>query len=292
VYISALLVELVTYKGFVGKHLFVSSDVILFAALVFGAYSFLKYKKVSGAGVKKLTTIFPIIEILLFMVFMFLGFLEAKTYPNYVFSRFHIQFINLIPIISYGLFFLLWLETKNIINKKFQPISLALIVLGGYYLISNLNLVLAQVNSSFSYMVANSNASYEEKMSTYWGTSVFYTNRIKALTPENATVVLPPQKIFWGVTGNVGVERYFLYPRTLISGLEESLPKNIDYNYVVVSPGNELGGGNYKLWPDFKIKAKHVYFIDPISGKLISKAQDYNPAEFSDKKSWGLIQVK
>lgn len=104
------------------------------------------------------------------------------------------------------------------------------------------------VRSMWEGPLQNPNWTYEQKMRSVWGWSSHFDFMlfVQAKTPETATLLFDPHYRF--ITLNL----YFLYPRKLIYGNEETLRKHPETDYVVISEG----------FPNFPINGEKMMFDD------------------------------
>lgn len=66
-------------------------------------------------------------------------------------------------------------------------------------------------------------SSYGEKMTRRWGWYYDFISFIKENTPEDANIVFPPQSNQYPRIGNLGLNSYFLLPRSLYHGNEQTV---------------------------------------------------------------------
>jgi len=92
------------------------------------------------------------------------------------------------------------------------------------------------------------NASYDEKMRRKWGWYYDFICFIKENTPEDASILLPPQNSRYPKIGNLSFNGYFLVPRSLHHGNQETLQNLKPPVYVVVC----------KEFPPFKVEGLKI----------------------------------
>ncbi len=115
---------------------------------------------------------------------------------------------------------------------------------------------------------------YDKKMGYYWGFFYDYMLFVKENTPENSTIIVPPQESPWFMTGNIGLVRYFLYPRNFIQGTYDK-PLDIDSaDYVMLAWGEwkENDMSRYG-WPKVKVDAEETILLN-------------------GDKNWGILKIK
>jgi len=92
------------------------------------------------------------------------------------------------------------------------------------------------------------NVSYDEKMRKRWGWYYDFICFIKENTPEDASILFPPQSSAYPRIGNLGLNDYFLLPRGLYHGNQKTLRNLKSPAYVVVC----------KKFPSFKIEGLRI----------------------------------
>jgi hypothetical protein len=107
---------------------------------------------------------------------------------------------------------------------------------------------------SWPILKRGSNEGYEGKV----GVDYKYIKLLSENSPEDAIVIHPPQGNKWPAIGNQPVLRYFLFPRTLVSGALISKQKFVESLgeafFVVIDPGGE------REWPLIDYKNKTLIF--------------------------------
>jgi len=132
---------------------------------------------------------------------------------------------------------------------------------------------------------------YDDKMRVKWG---FYSDFMKFIdknTSTNAMIIAPPKNNPWLQEGNAGLDRYFIYPKDVMAGAYEYLPK-IDFDYVMIVDGNwtsnnEMGRG----WPNVFVPAEKIIYMVSETGKSREVIKDYKPDDPENIGAWGLIKV-
>lgn len=117
---------------------------------------------------------------------------------------------------------------------------------------------------------------YDQKMRFKIGKFYDYTKFVKANTPEDAVIAIPPMSDVWWKTGNGAYIYYFIYPRHPFYAEVDKLPDNPDITYVLLVKGDTLDSDERAKWPKFKVPTKRIiYYPD----------QKYLPG-------WGIIELK
>jgi hypothetical protein len=140
-------------------------------------------------------------------------------------------------------------------------------------------------------ILSHINASYDFKMRELWGGYYDYIKFVKENTPSNASIIVPPQMFPWPSIGNVGLDRYFLFPRNLVNG---SLNGPIDIsscNYVMLVWGEGGSDKNTYGWPKVPIKAEKVIYFDPATHTIVEHLGNFDSKMVSASNAWGLIKI-
>lgn len=280
-----LFLEVIKYPGFFANHFFVDAKII-FAASIF-LLIFLNTEQ------KIMRLVFKINRILLtILTLAYLSFylLEGANYMNYVLGRFHFHLDGLMLPLLFSLFVLLTKKfKKNIISfgekSRVYPVFVLLIV---YFLVKSLSYSLEMGVSRTSYILFHLRDSYDQKMTYQWGVFYQFMVFVKNNTPENSTIVIPPQEDPWLMgSGNQNFVRAFLYPRTIIPKTllisEENLDLFDDNTYILISWGKESCRPDPDChgWPRQKIKASEIIYKNPESSDTAEVKKDtiYDPAD-------------
>lgn len=270
------LIESFSYIGFLKKYIFVDSRYFLVLGILF-----LLLLKVGGT--KKvdfwimLDRLVLQINRFLFPIFLIIYFsmqvTETLKFHNYVYTTFHIQPGNFIYVLifSFGLFIL---DKTNFRKIKISLINLCLMFVVVFVLIDNLAITLNQVFYTDMYIMFHLRNSYDQKMENYWGFYYNYIAFVKANTPENSTIIIPPQEMPWLSTGNGALDEYFLYPRKIVQGgFDKSLEKK-SADFALFAWGEWKGADPAKYgWPKTNIKADEITY-------------------FNGNKNWGIIKIR
>ena len=297
----ALTADIIFYSGFIRNHFYINPNKLIFLSAVVGTFLLfdrLNYPNINFKLISRILIFILVISIAGFLIF---GFLEESNYTNYIFSKFHINYVNLVPLISFNFYlatlFLVkgwYLPNPKNFNKKSSSFLIAgIIFLLSIYLMNNSSQIISEIGKKSMYMLANPTASYDEKMYERWGFFYDYMIFVKEKTPEDAVIHLPPMHNPWQLTGNTGLVRYFLYPRTLVNLDEPYKLSDKNYDYLLISKGFYPDAGDWGHgWPKIPIDAEKCWYIDSESEKVVEYAGDYDPKDSAIKGEWGLIKVK
>ena len=274
--LAILGLESLTYSGFFEKHTHISVWYLL--VIVSLLSKIVPWEKVNK----------QIKDWHLYVIFggwLIFIFMEAIFYPNFVFSRFHINLESTSLFIG----LLLWPRAIGYLSKQsfFIVISCFLSIL---YIVPALQKTLISGLTKNKNEISHLNKTYDEKMAEEYGPSYYYYKFVTENTPSNAKIIIPPQATPWIRTGNALLSRYFLGTRVLINGEYDQIVNLKDIDYVMISSETVNSGSPYKLWPEFKIKSKEVIVFNPVT-KTISILSTFDPKYFSDNKLWGLIKI-
>ena len=233
---------------------------------------------------KFLSRLVLIASILATIAFVFLFYLEAFNYDNYVFFHLHFDLrrFAFLPGALWGVwasFFLWQKKTKHM----YTVLALIFCLVSIPSIIQNTGNVLARTHQMFlgkDYVVQK----MEEKV---FGSDLqfikFINNYLSGY--DKTTLVLPPNELPWRHTGNPQIMNSYLYPIETINSTKSASP------YILIS--SEEDGASYHLWPDYKIPANQIIIYNWDSDKsTVINGRDWDPAEWQDKKPWGLIITK
>jgi len=310
-----LLLESYMYIGFLSHFFLVDSRFFLVLSIVsilLLFYQRLKDKDYKEEELEKLLiNLNSILFLPLLVLYFIMVFSNAKNYSNYVFTTYHIQpqnFINLVYL-SFALLFLrfdlfykkLNLEpyfgdlsvfsrnkTKNTKEKLLLSTIFFLLL---FYFVNNFTKVAHRILNDFAFITTHLSYSYDDKMRRVWGFYYDYMKFVREHTPDDAAILVPPQRDHWLSTGNSGLNRYFLYPRKQIHGEITTIPSD-GYGYILVAKGlwnnNKVGWG----WPKAYVKADKIWYIDPQTLQVSEFKKDFDPQDSFNMQAWGLIKVK
>jgi hypothetical protein len=299
------LSEAVLYPGVISKHLMISPLVIYTICLIVSIYLVRKQKKgIDVLGIK-LSFISLVSTIFFGILYFVLMILENLNYSNFVFSKFHVYPEQLIwpffiSVIEYIITAYLYVSNKRLKNVFFSLFHLELLLIPFAVIIfaNNIIGIIPIVKNDLIYLIQHPNATYDQKMEHELGKTFYdYVLFIKANTPENSKILIPPWPAYpWPQTGNGVYMRYFLYPRTLVSGDEYSPNTDLakeDFDYVLITWGETpTTSGSYTHgWPKFNVDAKEIIFWTP-GGEITTESGNYVYKKVEGQDLWGLIKLK
>lgn len=310
----ALLIEAYKYKGFLFKHFFISTDLLIGLVFVVGIIVITLSKKKDDQYVG-FTTRYSIKYIKFFLLplivlYLVLNIQNDLNYPNYVFSKYHLQPELLLRPVTLGIFLVAIFHIRdrliaNSTKDKFKShkktyfqlaLFASLMALIIVFTTSNLFIDVSYTYTNLIIILKNSKMSEQEKygyiMRKKYGYFFDYIMFIKSITPEEATILLPPQKNPWQLEGNQRLVRYFLYPRTLYSAHEDNLPNNFDF--VLLAWGSEGFPPDEESdygWPKTPFDSEKVYLYNINSNTHEVYYGKYEPESFLKKDAYGLIKI-
>lgn len=182
------------------------------------------------------------------------------------------------------------------INDRFHSDKI-ISVLVTTILIINIIKIVPGLGRNLLPVISNPFASSKEKMEMSFGKQFYdYVDFVKANTPENSRILIPPQGFPWPQTGNAAYMRYFLYPRTLMSGKEfepgvDLIKEKYDYVLIAWGESKDLQFGFTNGWPKFNVKAESVTYLST-NGKGYQVTGDYIFDKESKGDLWGIAKVK
>ena len=238
-----------------------------------------------------------------FFLAIVLNILERLNYPNYVLANFDIYYQNLFPISVVGLIsfcfykwqdfaaFLSRYETKQQRDLIGEGAALGIVILLVFYLISSVYSIYSDAFSRDVYVFTHLQDNYDQKMHYNWNFFYDYMRFVKEQTPQNAIVVIPPTQDAWLSSGNDVLVRYFLYPRKIIQGQLDSLPKQ-KYNYLLLDKGEWNVADDLYGWPRVAVDSEEIIYFDQSTEKVSQYFGNYNPNVNDNKMKWGVIKVK
>lgn len=305
-----LFIEAYTYKGFIAKHFFVDAKTPTIISIILLVYYKYKLKpdnknNLIDLGIK----LNNVLIIMLTILYFGMQYLETVNYNNYVFSKYHLQPQNFLSLVLFSLGILLVdLYSKGVKNKILKELFGNYLNKSGRftsYLLNSLTFVLVTVAfftytlttfsaafKSLSFIYKNINYTYDDKMRHIWGSYYDYMKFVKENTPENASILIPPQISPWQSEGNEALSRYFLYPRKLRNS--ELRDINVaDFDYVLISWGTWYSNDkNLYGWPKDSINAEEILLFDVDKKKVIRYKENYDPDDDRYVNAYGIIKIK
>lgn len=286
--------EAFIYPGVFLRHTSINPLWIYLAMVVLGLIYRIFVRKVDDLIYKNLRRINNYLFFIISFLLVILNFLEKIHYPNYVFATFHIHPSGLIfPLI---LTLIVLVISYRDLKSLLKP-NLLIVLLILWILISNFIEISASFRKNLYFMIHNPLSSYDIKMRRKVGTKFYdYTQFIERNTPENAKILIPPMAYPWPQTGNLAYIRYFLYPRKIVSGLEDApnmdlKEEGIDYVLIAWGETPTAQPGFTHGWPKFDVSAERIIFLSN-SNEQTEIAKNYAYEEYKNQELWGLIKVK
>jgi len=270
-----LLIECVTYRGFLWKHFFLDTNFLMTLLVIF--LTFVNEDKRLTFKLNRF--LFPVLVVFYFVLLS----LDFVFYSNYVFSHFHIQPQNVLFLVLTSILILASEEANNhrLLKRAKENVSYFLNFLIIFFM---LYLFIASVPDVFNRAIyfdagifTHLNFSYDDKMRNLWGDYYDFMNFVKSNTPADSSILVPPQD-FMATVGNVGLDRYFLYPRKLGNGKLDDLSE-ANFQYVLIVP----------WWPRVELPAEKILVLNP-GGGITEVFGNYEPAKIQN--SWGIIKLK
>lgn len=197
-------------------------------------------------------------------------FVNQSHYPNYVFSVYGIkpEFLRIMSVINYvflaiivALFFSVYeskiKKSKNL-GKKISNNTVSLLnrntIINVFSFIVLISMSIYPI-VSIPDLIKESGQVYNVRI----GKEYVYIEALSKLTPTDSFVIHPPQSNEWPLFGNQPIDRYFLFPRTLISGnlvdSNEFLERFGPVYFVLVTET-----ANSPEWPKINQKEKQIVF--------------------------------
>lgn len=285
-------IETYSYLGFLSKYILVDSRFFLVLAIVSAFLLVGRKINLTSSLILKINNIFLPLFTILYIV---MQTLEVLHFRNYTFSKYHLQPANFFYIVIFS--FILFIVSRLIKEGKFiYELSIVRVIIFfvvAYAFLVGLADTLNEAIYTDTYILLHANASYDFKMRERWGIYYSYIKFVKENTPESALILVPPQTSPWGETGNIALDRYFLYPRTLANGRLDNYTNMSDYDYVMISWGEEEGFDKDKYgWPKYPVNAEYIIYFDGDTGSKTIVKENYNPEISKAQGGWGIIKVK
>ena len=290
---GCLLLDTIKYPGFVGRHFFIDAK-IYFSICVMAVLVSKKFGILS-----KIINKFNIfVAITSGIAYLFFSIQEASHWTNYVLSKFHFSLGGFIYLFLFSVSLIaIWnINSKTNFKASKKNIAGAVVYLFVIYtLISNFGTTFKNSLVGDIFIGLHYKYSYDQKMHSEWGNYYDYMVFVRNNTPEDATIVVPPQILPWVRVGNAHLDRYFLYPRNIVQYTNKeildvgSLAKG---TYIMIAWGDwNCDTGVCKIWPQQKIDAKEEIIKDPNStgAKEIRENVIYDPEDTSNP--YGLLRL-
>lgn len=211
---------------------------------------------------------------------------EENSYPNFLYARYGITFsqLELMSFISalQLLFFLCILlydfaiDIKKVVRvdvkraSYLEKSSLLLALFG----LSCLTMLGVYAVSNLPFTLRDEKKGYESKAGVHYK----YIKLMAEHIPEKAKVIHPPQGEKWPAIGNQPLIRFFLFPRTLISGALMNGPElAAEISEAYFTEIDPQDGPSH--WPEIYLKDKSIVFdestkINYKSLKVVFESQE------------------
>lgn len=309
---ALLLIESVTYPGFILKHLFVNPNIIVMLNVIqISIYTFTKINTVTENKLQNL--VFNLTYLLLpvfIIIYIILLSLETKNYPNYIYSTIHLNldsFFKALILVAIIVFFGVvnafrnssnyFKATSKGFNSKIVKSKKAILILFTLLIVYQLIFSFADTTQVLLknniYILNNLNDDYDKKMFNSWHFFYMYMKFVSENTPLNAKIAIPPPVRPWLSEGNSVLVRYFLYPRYLIT-VENENGDNTEPEYYLMTKGLWKAYNDEEYgWPRHEIIASEIIYFDPVNyTSQTEKNINFDPNNEKNKYGWGLIKVK
>lgn len=307
-----LLIEVVSYSGFIRRYIFLPASLAMQLTVAVGAYLVWYVSRHANLVIKfnsQTNFIYQFNRVLITPIFIghyLIQKLEEDHFANYVFSSFHIMPENTGILFTFSIFLLI-LDALNqpafrqfILKSRLGLLQLVFFFQVGLILIPQLQVALLPIVPSTVSILQYPHKTKTEKMLQLmnWnadiGWMVTLGEFINRHTPETATIYIPPQKFPWLMEGNPFFFRWFVYPRTLISGpSSELIEQPFQAKYIMIASGgwpSATGIG----WPKMDISAEQIESILLINRETLKEElHEQTDYIFADHlTNWGLITLK
>lgn len=275
--------ESVSYLGFIRNNFFIPSWLVYLLTL--GALLYLpRPTKKSSLFISSFLVITAIFVSLIFFI---LSLVESMQYENYIYSVLHLNLKGLeillaVAILSYYLFSARERDQLRIAQAGLRGTLIIILVL-------NITKLTPIMISSLTPIISEPFASYDDKMTRAYPGFYPFMLLVKSHTPENSTIIIPPQSAPWVTEGNSNMVTRFLYPRRILQ--LEDLPVDEQRElYYLIAKGFWPSDGTYEPgWPKTIIPAQAIWQFDINTMTSVSYARDYDPS--SDNWELGLIKA-
>lgn len=199
----------------------------------------------------------------------YLLYINSKNFENYIYSTFGLipGEIRLMTSISMIVIFMIlfivrprhessgafsFLKIRMGFSLK-KDSKIVLLIVGAFSIFLTLTMFLAP---DADLLVLNSRSDYRGK----FGSQFVYIEALVQGTPQDAWIVHPPRSTKWVAVGNQAVLRYFLFPRTLVSGAlinkQEYVEGFREVYFVLVDPSGD------NVWPKIFAPERQIVFDD------------------------------
>lgn len=217
---------------------------------------------------KRMLFLLSILTLVFLMISSYLINLQYNNYPNYLYEHYGITFSHLrtmtfvasLELLTFMVVFIYTLKnrvgkvafkTEPIIGSGSEKASLFIAIIGF------LSMMILSFQPIFSWpnLLSEARGGYEKKVGAHYK----YINALEQCVPIDGLVIHPPQGDNWPAIGNQPVLRYFLYPRTLVSGaLLENQDFALSLRQAYFVEMEDITSPSH--WPEIDMKANAIIF--------------------------------
>lgn len=295
--IGSLLIDSITYPGFLSKIMVVDSSQWYFLSFIsILIYSAERLFRKNDDKQKELDILLKINYLFfpfIFLIVFFLFQLERENYSNFVFSTFHVHINTLIKVMTIsGFLFVIHLVEEFFLSKsglkkklKISNFMKGLDIKKTVFFLVMVLAVSSQIYQAYGRLIVYgaktlrySFSTFEDKKGIVFGDPYIVFKFISENIPPESIVAVAPQSIE-GIIGNIGFARYFLHPIYLFHPIEHK--KNIlDVDYVIVTSNlTSVEDGTFFTWPEESFPVSEGIMIDKDT-KIVSS---YDLEEYDSK---------
>lgn len=273
--LSMSAIEAVSYPGFAKNHIGVNAQLFYIVSMIMSTTKMPEHKLV----LKTLQST----SILLAISYVVLIFLEKGTYPNFVYTKTHINLLTYLFLVA-----ITWFHYLRV--KKLPLIKSLLIASLIYVCADGIGQTLEVMFRELRRIANNPFATYEQKMDIAYPGFYSAMKEMVKLTPPSATILIPPQGHPWELEGNGAMVTYFIYPRKAINLISGDQSQFKPGRYIMIANGSwrQKNATEYG-WPKIPIKSDKLIKIDLATHENYTINRDFDP--IMDKWDWGLIEV-
>jgi len=295
---ALVLLEAITYSGFVKHHLFLDLQVFFGLLVVSGYLTAANFNSVNGKRTKNfnflanLSTItFPAV-LVIGTVFISI---ERANYRGYVYTHgFHLDpgyFFYLYAI--YIIVFLINISARKFNKGSFLP--LLIIVVFFFLIYQNLQGDIFDAVPKLKTAIKHPFASTLSKGRYLFADFYDFMQFVNKYTPKDAVIMRMPQQGKWPSLSNDGYVRGFIYPRFTKAGDAAGLEdRDITYVFIHRAYGPPRVDNYIEKWPTFRVPAKRIIYMngDDYTKPPIILYKDYDPKDHAYDNYWGIIELK
>lgn len=244
----------------------------------------------------------PIIVVVYFLS----SLLEQQNYPNFVFSHYHLHisfFMNILILnvyiiiieilLDYNFLMLKYIKIPDLTPKNISKIIILLLIVAiiSYPVLRTFINISKMMIYHASLVIRNPNLNFDQRSKKVISNYSYYKFLVEH-TPESALIGVPPQRNPWLTIGNIGMVRYFLYPRKITQEPDKTkVPSGVDY--LVISSGDWASMDGKYGWPEATVSAKKAWLYDLPTGNVTSYENftfdiQSNPEL---RTAWGLLEL-